>query len=384
MKKNSNYVSVMGKQEKLYIKSNYLISSMYSLSLMGIRLYSFFLYKIRGEDVEPSIPVVIHTSEIRETFGIDGDGRVYQKIRYACSELRKMLIICQDTEKERFSVMGLFDTVDYERGKISIIVSKDATVYFCNISKNYTIFDLKEIAKLETPVSIRLYELLRSKAYTPKGSAPCSDYHLVYQINELKFWIGMIDPMANVAVQDALLQKEGPNYELAWERLPKKMQTYKAWKDLSKYVLSPACKEISDKTCMSLKYSVIRQGTGGKACGVNFNIHYYSKSERKLVHETETKSCSQENQLACMLKLQPLRDKYTDEQILKIAYTYGYDAEKILVLYQKNQLTESINPEHDNEPDLCVTEKIEYIQKEFFARTERNISESEVQIILGQ
>ena len=125
---------------------------------------------------------------------------------------------------------------------------------------------------IDNGYGFRLYELLKSKAYYPKGyeNRFKSETFLVkYSVAELKLLLGIVNAELDT-VQRILRDKESPDYEKAVEVSPEKM--FESWSEFRRKVLDVAIKEINDKTDIRVRYDTVKGGKGGKVYEVKFYV----------------------------------------------------------------------------------------------------------------
>ena len=138
--------------------------------------------------------------------------------------------------------------------------------------------------------SFRLYELLKSRAYYPKGvNRKDNSFRVTYDLAELKLDLGVINAeLANV--KKILNDSAKPNYEAALEAAPEKVFT--TWFEFRRNCIDVAVKEINskkDRTEMFVSYEPRKSGQGGKVYAVDFYIQLY-KNNMKDDAETQEKA----------------------------------------------------------------------------------------------
>ena len=144
--------------------------------------------------------------------------------------------------------------------------------------------------------SFRLYELLKSRAYYPRGEKRKDNAFVVtYDLPELKLDLGVINAeLANV--QKILNNSKKPDYEAALEASPEKVFT--TWFEFRRNCIDVAVKEINekrDRTEMEVDYKPRKSGQGGKVYGVDFYIKLYKRADESA--ESAIKELSEDEKL---------------------------------------------------------------------------------------
>ncbi|MES9942827.1 MAG: replication initiation protein [Candidatus Thiodiazotropha sp. 6PLUC2] len=140
-------------QRKVF-KSNMLIDANYKLNLVEQRI---ILACIAGINPYEALPeeITYTAEEYAETFSTSLK-RAYHALQEGTEQLskRKLQIGGQDGK--------WFDSVEYLEGEAAILLrfSKHAEAHLIHLTKNFTWYELRKVAPLQSTYSIRLYELL--------------------------------------------------------------------------------------------------------------------------------------------------------------------------------------------------------------------------------
>ncbi|MCG7932215.1 MAG: replication initiation protein, partial [Candidatus Thiodiazotropha lotti] len=140
-------------QRKVF-KSNMLIDANYKLKLVEQRI---ILACIAGINPYEALPeeITYTAEEYAETFSTSLK-RAYHALQEGTEQLskRKLQIGGQDGK--------WFDSVEYLEGEAKILLrfSKHAEAHLNHLTKNFTWYELRKVAPLQSTYSIRLYELL--------------------------------------------------------------------------------------------------------------------------------------------------------------------------------------------------------------------------------
>ncbi|SDD09866.1 Initiator Replication protein [Desulfurella multipotens] len=147
-------------ENALVVKHNNLVMSRYNLSLAEQRLILQVASMIEKDD-EDFKTYTVYVSEYLDL--IDSNApTTYRKLKeFAETLLKKPLYIPQDGG---FLVCNWFAGLKYEskRGVLLCSFHPDLKPYLLQLKKNFTAYRLKNILKLQSKYSIRLYEILKS------------------------------------------------------------------------------------------------------------------------------------------------------------------------------------------------------------------------------
>ncbi|MEK6750556.1 MAG: replication initiation protein [Pseudomonadota bacterium] len=206
------------KELRVY-KSNQLIEAGYKLSLMEQRLILTAIAQVDSrENIYPKISVT--ATQFASTYGMDLKN-AYVELREAADALYERDIRYLDDKGSDTRVRWLFKR-DYNNGEgsITLHLTPDIIPYLSQLKRNFTGYNLNNIAKLSSSYSIRLYEL--SKQYQP-------------------------------------LKEREMSLQFLYSRL-ELSGAYSRFSNLKARVLEPALEEINLHTDIFVDYEVIRKG----------------------------------------------------------------------------------------------------------------------------
>ena len=264
-----------------YTKSNVLIGAVYKSTLLENKVMAISLNRIDEafEDKEGSLISTISTAELRRVLGVTGNG-IYNYL----DEIAKRMtggrtLGFSNPEENSFMYVPLITKAEYKNGEFSIRYAPEMKQYLKEMKNQYTVLSLNTMLKFESVYSFRLYELLKSQCYYPKGvNRSDNDKYLVeMSLSELKLELGVVN--GELAKIKSILMKTGengkPDYDQAVEKAEEKM-----YKDYAKFrvkCLQVAVNEINEKTEMQIEFSAIRSGRGGKTTGIRFIVEVDEK-----------------------------------------------------------------------------------------------------------
>ncbi len=206
----------------LVTKSNHLIEAGYKLSLNEQRLILAAIAQIDGRKPMPKDnDFIITATEFSETFGIPIK-QAYETLGDAASRLYERDIKTYDRAAEIRGRFRWVDSIKYWDGeaKVTLSFSRWIIPYLTLLHQQFTSYELKQVAQLNTAYAIRFYELL---------------------------------------VQ---FMKTGERY-VSLERLRELLELkdqYPRFYDLKRYVISPSIVEINMKTNLKVEWDVMKKG----------------------------------------------------------------------------------------------------------------------------
>lgn len=199
-------------------KSNDLVESKYKFDLWETRIFTKTLTMIHKDDQDFK-EYKIHLNDIVRDFGLENDKASYEHIRQAADKLadKRFYVRYEEEGTPRYFKVPVVSKVDAaEKTADRVIESQryikiqfhpDMKPFLLQLKQQFTIYDVRNILRLPSPYSIRIYELL--KQYEKIGRRS-------FELQELKEILG--------------LDKEYPKYGNFKQRV-----ILKAQKDLKKY-----------------------------------------------------------------------------------------------------------------------------------------------------
>lgn len=251
-------------------KSNFLISAKYKSSLLENKVLAVSLTKVTKDEAGHLVSIV-KASELKKMLK-KSNGSFYDQLRECADGLSNRQIVMEDRENNRFRIINVVQTADYENGDFKIKYNDDLEKYLYNLQQNFTRLNLRLMTSFKSVYSFRLYELLKSRAYYPKDVKSGDNlFRITYNLAELKLDLGAVNSSYD-RVQK-ILRAESPNYEKAVEVAKEK--TFERWCDFKARVLDVAVKEInsSELSDMHIEYELMKSGRGGKVYEIAFIVH---------------------------------------------------------------------------------------------------------------
>ena len=310
-----------------YKRSNFLISTKYKASLLENRLMAVSLAKISNseyeEDAGGNLIVHMKASELKKLFNTNS-GSFYKKLDNVSQAMTGRTIGWTNPEERSFQYISVVTKAAYDDGVFSIEFNHHLKKYIKNLTENFTILNLPTMLAFKYDSSFRLYELLKSKAYSPRGKVDTGVYHIDFDLAELKLELGVVNANSD-RVQRILNGEEAPNYEKAVEAAPER--TYDRWSDFNNRILKKATKEINELSDIHIDYDTLGSGRGGKIYKVLFTI---TKKQNNSTAKAAKRTLSKDEKFEFLDTMAEVMGAgWHLKDLDAIAEAAGYDMEKI-------------------------------------------------------
>lgn len=244
-----------------YKKSNFLIGAKYKSSLWENKILALCLSKINDafEDDKGNLIVKLKGSEVKQVFG-SSSGNFYKRLYQISLNMGGRIVGIIDPESQYFDIMPVVARCTYDSGEFTMIFNGYLNKYLKDIKSNYTQLSLQNIMSFSSVYALRLYEIIRSKMYYPKGVINRDNkFAIKMSIAELKLEMGVVD-IDQTSIKNKI-NKENPDYD---EMLKNAKGMYESWSEFRKFVIEPSMKEINEKSELEVDYDTTRVGRGGK------------------------------------------------------------------------------------------------------------------------
>lgn len=259
----------------MFNKSNLFINAKYKSSALEekIMTLSFADRHNWTEEEDGMLVSKMKASYIKKELGYSKNNTsLYRDLNVMAESMTGRNIGITDDKNESFCYIAVVIKSKYENGELSIYYNPELKKYLLEIEKtgNYTQLSKRLILGFKSYYTIRLYQMLKSKCYTPKSVKEKKGvYRIYYNLAEFKLELGVVNSELSV-VKKYLADKRNPDYEKAVDASPEKK--FNTWYELRRQVLDPAIKEINQSTDMKIEYEAIKKGTGGKVAGLYFIV----------------------------------------------------------------------------------------------------------------
>ena len=226
-------------------KSNKLIEARYRLTLGEQRLILHLCSLIHSSD-EDFKSYDIRVKDFAKMFGLEKRNNIYKAVENAAKELAgKRLDISRDGKEIYVSWLSYVEYVEGS-GIVKVEFHKSLKPYLLKLQEygNFTKYQINHVVNFKSQYSIRLYELLKQKAFT----ATEKKFSRCFEIGNFRSTLG-------IAVNE-----------------------YYAFDNLRRKVIEPAVKEVSANT--DLEITDVHYGkTGRKVTDITFDVEIRQADE---------------------------------------------------------------------------------------------------------
>lgn len=229
----------------LIVKDNALIEASHRLGEAEQRLVLLAILKARnvGDMVEQlkDKELIIHADDYIQTFGVDRSV-AYKTLKKAVMRLFEAkwgYKYVDDKGLERVRYERFTQSADYGRddGMVKFVFANAIIPFLVQLERNFTTYEIKQVAELSSGYAMRLYEFLIQKLNRKTGKG-----WLAISLDDLRFRFGLLPT------------------------------EYQAMKDFKKRVLDLAVNQINEHTDLTATYTQKKQGR--KIIGFHFDFEY--------------------------------------------------------------------------------------------------------------
>ncbi len=327
-----------------YSKGNALISAKYKSTITENKLLNCAIANVKnGEiDSEGSVIVRMSRSQLSKLMGWKA-GTYFSNLDKTAEMLSGRVMGYSNPDTESFEYVPLITKAKYENNELTIRFAPEMKDKLIQLTNNFTVLDLGVVTSFKSNYSLRLYEILKSKAYIPKGEAAIDPNKIVVEIDvaELKFEMGTINIEVG-GVKKTLIETSKnsisgtPDYNKALEKV--KEQTNDDWRHF-KRTIDKAVEEINEKTELSVSYEPsAREGKGGRIKALYFYIDKTparSKNEEKAEEvKAPLMEYSEDDLVDEVLDLAYEIERIKVSECRSIIKAAGYDLNRVRVAHE--------------------------------------------------
>ena len=220
----------------LVVQRNNIVEARYRLTVEEQRLIKTLISQIHSNDEDFKV-YQIHVHDLAALIGITDD-HYYTRIKKLTKKLRDSSL-CFINENGDEVQTGWLSSAVYRKGQGFVELRFDPILrpYLLQLKKYFTSYELGNILRLKGMYSIRIYELLKQDEWKGRREFTVEQFKTVLSLES----------------------------------------EYREYRDLKKYVLAPAQKEICEKT--DIDYTLTELKRGRKVIGLIFEI--LSKKKKK-------------------------------------------------------------------------------------------------------
>jgi plasmid replication initiation protein len=151
----------------IVVKSNKVVEASYLLSLSEQRVLLACIAQIDSrEELTEQFQFEVSAAEIVDLAGLDSFTNAYRDLKRAAEKLYDRSVVINDPDPENPQITERktrwISSIDYipGEGKLVLNFASGIIPYLSRLSKEFTQYKLKHVARFESIYSIRLYELL--------------------------------------------------------------------------------------------------------------------------------------------------------------------------------------------------------------------------------
>lgn len=281
-------------------KSNYLVEAKYKFDIWETRIFAKMLSMIKKDDIDFK-DYRIYISEVITDYGLEKQQSAYERLKEGALNLMNRTIrIQRDTEEGQkdfyTNIIAGFEHLTKEGLYIDISFHPKMKPFLLQLKSRFTTYDIRNIMKLPSSYSIRIYELLKQYEKIAKRTI---------EIQELKEIVGVVE-------------------EIREKRKTIKKDRYPLYGNFRQKVLLQAQKDLEKYTDISFTFEPIKRGR--KITKVIFYISKNTPSRNETI-EIKNEPVSQKTQ-GVFDMIYPLMKDWQDideASVKKLINKYGND-----------------------------------------------------------
>lgn len=245
---------------KNYIKSNRIINAKGKSTALGLKIFAVGVIEAKQNE-DGSITAVVAGQQLRELFD-NYNGSFYTQIKDLIKptdeskpSILDWRIYVENEETEKIEGINVINDAKFEDGELSLTFNNKIKNDIYGLKDNYGMMSLATTIQLQSPYSIRMYEMF--KAFMDRERAITGNngpYYVTYSYDDFKQTLGLINP-----AQD-----------LAAAKKSKKKELFPSYTSFRKNVLDKARQELNEISSVHMDYMPIRSGRGGRVTGLEF------------------------------------------------------------------------------------------------------------------
>lgn len=234
------------KEDVMLVKHNRLIESKHAqLTMRHKKLIAMLMSQVNIDDDIFKL-YEFPAQEICRLLGIDS-GSIYEQLKEIAVELAGKTVLVEDKEARAWKIYWFLSKAEYKNGCLYMRLHEDMAPFLLKLYRDYTEYQLSTILELNSGHSITLYEWLKKWSKLKKRST---------LLDELRERLGIHEK-----------------------------KSYNNFKDLRKWILEPAVKEINEKTDLLARFEPQKQGK--KVVGLTFFIIIKNQTIEPLEHNEQ-------------------------------------------------------------------------------------------------
>lgn len=313
-----NYITMDTTADKivrLVKKSNDLVEARYKFDIWETRIFTSMISMIRKDD-DDFKDYRLYVNDLVKEYGLETSNSSYERLKKGAKELMKKVIkIVRETEKGPMEfttnvVVGIEHPLNATLEEdpqvfIDLNFHPKMKPYLLELKSRFTSYDIRNVLKLPSSYSIRIYELL--KQYERIGSRK-------FKIDDLKQIIGVV-------------QEQEIKGKL------KQVDTYPRYSNFRQKVLLPAQEHLLKYSDISFDFEPVKKGR--RYDEILFHIH---KNKSTVTNEPEDHTKKEKEDL--FDKLWARMSEWED--MTEVGLTNAIE------MYSKNQILGAFMQTHDD------------------------------------
>ncbi len=322
-----------------YPKGNALISAKYKSTITENKLLNCAIANVKNGtvDTEGSVIVTLSKAQLSKLMGWKAN-TYFTNLNKTVEMMSGRVMGYSNPDTETFEYVPLITKAKYEDGELTVRFAPEMKDKIVQLTKNFTMLDLGVVTSFKSNYSLRLYEILKSKAFIPKGemAKDPNKIKIDLDIAELKFAMGTVNievgNVKKVLIETSRDSISGtPDYNKALEKV--KEQTHDDWRHF-KRTIDKAVDEINEKTDLAVTYTPsAREGRGGRIKSLYFYIDKSPKYEdaniKKEEETEELKSYDEDDLIDDILDMAQEIEKIKVSECRAIMNAADYDIHRI-------------------------------------------------------
>lgn len=213
-------IDIATQREYKVVKANEIIQkARYDLTITELKALAYILSKIKPNDTE----LQEHTFSIKDycqVCGIDfTSGKHYENTKKNLKSLRDKSFWIMDENGNETTVSWLGKVrISKGSGKITVKLDEDMQKYVIGLFDNYTQYELLSTLPMKSAYSFRIYELLKSYAFTKRHTFDIDDLKAKLMATNYVNFKDFRKKVLEVAIREINLYTD---LEVSWETITK-------------------------------------------------------------------------------------------------------------------------------------------------------------------
>lgn len=239
-------------------KSNEMVSAKYKSTLLENQVMTIALTRIEenARDVNAPLTATLYPGELKRLIG--DPAHIYRTLKTVAKTMVGHTMFMED-RKGNFHAYAIVTDAEYSNGTFTVKFNETLRAHILGLEKNYTTYELSVLTNFRSNSAFRLYELLKKEIYKSRKDVNGGRVDVEYNISELRFMIGLANA-DDPGVKNAMARMgDDVDWDELYDLLDKKDKKYENWKDMKRWVIVPAQKELLEKSNIRFDFDTYRQ-----------------------------------------------------------------------------------------------------------------------------